>query len=359
MANRSFVQSGGIVAAASLVPPARPLSTSPQSSSSPSTTYPDQKIKDERNKTINSENAPIVFPSDLGTKYYISFNAFKHEIEKPDENTRRSFNFKKSINLPLPSNLSDSYSADYNSDNLYFVGNAIKQGLTEFSSGPGGVVGGLSNIDANSIGRGATNALKYLSNIDGSLTAATAAFALQGTSGPIGSAAKSAFQVAANPFPVMIFQGTKLKPPFTFDWVLYPESYEEAKTIRTIIGFFRREMLPETFPGNPAILKTPAIFEIVLYPKSPTLRKFKRCVLTNMIVNYSPNGLSFLDQKDINDPAPVATSLSLTFQEIEVWLADDYETTESSSFAPKSDASPQEINDALRPELRNDSAVYG
>jgi hypothetical protein len=346
MAIRSYTQGGGIAGAASQTPPARSLPTPPQPSSSPSNTLPDKKVEDERSKKINSQNAPVVFPSDLGSNYYISFNAFKHEIEKPVD-VRRSFNFQKSINLPLPSNLSDSYSADYNSENLYFAGNAIRQGLTELSSGTGGVIGGLSNIDANSVGKGAASALNYLTNNKGNLAAATAALALQGTSGPIGSAAKSAFQVAANPFPVMIFQGTKLKPPFTFDWTLYPESYEEAKTIKTIIGFFRREMLPETFPGNAAILKTPSIFEIVLYPKSPTLRKFKRCVLTNMMVNYSPNGLSFVtDGKSKEDPSPVSTSLSLTFQEIEVWLADDYETSESSSFAPKEDSFTPPYEDA-------------
>ena len=303
-----------------------------------SNTLPETKVDEERNKKLNSQNAPIVFPSDLGSKYYISFNAFKHEIEKPAD-VRRTFSFQKSINLPLPSNLSDSYSADYNSEDLFFGGEAFRQGLTALTQD--GIVKGIGSVNPNSVGKGAANALNYLKDNMGKVIGAGGAMALQGFGGPIGAAAKSAFQVAANPFPVMIFKGTKLKPPFTFDWNLYPESYEEAKTIKTIVGFFRREMLPETYPGNPAILKTPAIFEIVLYPKSPTLRKFKRCVLTNMIVNYSPNGLSFVtDGKSIDDPAPVSTSISLTFQEIEVWLADDYEPGESFAFAPKSDTFP-------------------
>lgn len=346
MALRPFVSSSGLVGVLSLTRPVSSPPPAPAPAPTPSSTLPETKINEVLSKTTNSENAPIVFPSDLGSNYYISFNAFNHDIERPG-NLQRTFQFKKSINLPLPSNLSDSYSADYNSDNLYFVGNAIRQGLTELSSGPGGIVGGLGNIDANSVGKGAASAMEYLKNNKGNLGAAIGALALQGMGGPIGAAAKSSFQVAANPFPVMIFQGTKLKPPFTFDFNLYPESYEEAKTIKTIVGFFRREMLPETFPGNSAILKTPSVFEIVMYPKSPTLRRFKRCVLTNMIVNYSPNGLSFLsDNNSKDDPAPVSTSISLTFQEIEVWLADDYETTESSSFAPKDDSLTPPFRDA-------------
>ena len=130
----SSYKSGSGLGAEQPATPAR-QSSSYTSSAQVSTTLPEKTIEGNRATTLNSENAPIQFPSDLGTDYYISFNAFKHEIEKP-EDTRRSFTFKKSINLPLPSNLSDSHSADYNGENLFFVGNAIKQGLTEFSSGP-------------------------------------------------------------------------------------------------------------------------------------------------------------------------------------------------------------------------------
>lgn len=331
----SSYKSGSGLGAEQPVTPVR-QSSSYTSSAQVSPTLAEQTIEQNRSTTLNSENAPIQFPSDLGTEYYISFNAFKHEIEKP-EDTQRTFTFKKSINLPLPTNLSDSYSADYNSENLFFVGNALKQGLTEFSSGPGGIVGGFENLNMNSAGKKGAEALNYLANNKGNILAAAGVMALGGMGGPLGAAAKSAFQVTANPFPVMIFQGTRFKPPFTFDWTLYPESREEALIIRTIVGFFRREMLPETYPGNPAILKTPSIFEIKLTPELP-LRTFKRCVLTNMNVSYAPAGVSFQsDPKtgaNSNDSTPTATSISLTFQEIEIWLADDYGTSEETQFRP-------------------------
>jgi len=330
----SYKNSSGVDAEQPVTPVRQ--SSSYTSSAQVSNTLAETTIEENRATTLNSENAPIQFPSDLGTDYYISFNAFKHEIEKP-EDTRRSFSFKKSINLPLPTNLSDNYSADYNSENLFFVGNALKQGLTEFSSGPGGIVGGFENLNMNSAGKKGAEALNYLKDNKGNLVAAAGVMALGGMGGPMGAAAKAAFQVTANPFPVMIFQGTRFKPPFTFDWTLYPESREEALIIRTIVGFFRREMLPETYPGNPAILKTPSIFEIKLTPELP-LRTFKRCVLTNMNVSYAPAGVSFQsDPKtgaNSNDATPTATSISLTFQEIEIWLADDYSTSEETQFRP-------------------------
>jgi hypothetical protein len=63
-------------------------------------------------------------------------------------------------------------------------------------------------------------------------------------------------------------------------------------------------------------------------------RKFKRCVITNLSVNYTPNGLSFLAGKKGDQPHPAAVLLSVTFKEIEVWLANDYHKTEDLSFSP-------------------------
>ena len=93
-------------------------------------------------------------------------------------------------------------------------------------------------------------------------------------------------------------------------------------------------MLPEMVEGNPSILKSPAVFEVKMVPDEYT-RQFKRCVLTNMGVNYTPNGTTFIKSNDGTGDAakvPAAVSLSLTFQEIEVWLADDYSADESNSF---------------------------
>ena len=327
MAYGSSYKSGSGLGAEQSTPPERP----PAGSGSPlrgttARSLPDKTIEENRSTSLNSENAPVQFPSDLGTDYYISFNSFTHAEERPQE-AKRSFTFNKSINLPLPANLSDSFSASYKGEDLYFLGDAAKQGFAAISGGEGGIVGGLSNINMNSVGTGAANALQYLAENKGKLAASVGAMALTGMGGPIASAAKSAFQLTANPFPVMIFQGTNFKPPFTFDWTLYPESYEEAMIIKTIIGFFRREMLPEAMPDNRAILRTPSVFEIKVTPKD-ALRRFKRCVLTNMNVNYAPTGVSFAGKQLFQgaDPSvvPTATSLSLTFQEIEIWLANDY-----------------------------------
>jgi hypothetical protein len=303
-------------------------------------TLPEKEIENNRAASLNGDIAPLVFPSDLGDDYYISFNAFKYTSERPEE-LKRTFLPNRHIKLPLPSNLTDSYSSSYSSENLFAAGNALKEFVSSEINNKNGTnslqAAGSRLSDPNYVANLGISALEALQKNAGKIAAGVAVQGLSGAGGPLFNAAKSSLQLTANPFPVMIFQGTGFKPPFTFDYTFYPESYEEAETIKSIIGLFRKNMLPELMKGNRSILKTPAIFEIKVTP-SDILRRYKRCVLTNMGVSYSPSGISFIkDSEESSRVNPTATSLSLTFQEIEVWLGDDYSSSELYNYGPEED----------------------
>ena len=301
-------------------------------------TLPDKKIDSQR----QMDNTTLKFPEDLADDFYISFNAFKHSMERPEE-ARRSFTFEKSIVLPIPTNLSDSFAAGYNSTDLYIAGEAVRE-FASSSFQEKGIAGSVKYAFSNAgINKASEKVSDLLDAISGN-PAVTKNAALTGgvylaeglnTISPgIAAAAKSSMQLSANPFPVMVFQGATFKPAFTFDWTLYPESRSEATNIKKIIGFFRREMLPERMETNTSLLRTPSIFEIKIRPKN-IARTFKRCVLTNMGVNYAPNGPSFISDVTGNqEKFSSAVSISLTFQEIEVWLADDYSILEDNYFNP-------------------------
>lgn len=321
-----------------------PPKSAPPKTQTKQKNLPEKKIEEKRSEKLLGNKSPLVFPSDLSADYYISFNAFKHSQDRPSE-SKRTFQFDKSIFLPLPGNISDSFSAAYDQENLYIFGNAAKEGMnammSDESSGTVSIANAMKKNLPDMGGKAVSSALSKIKNDPsgtGKTAAATAAtFMLSGASGPMAAAAKSAFQVTTNPFPVMIFSGTGFKPAFSFDWMFYPESMEEAELIRKICNYFRREMLPEMVEGNSSILKSPAIFEIKMNPDDYT-RQFKRCVLTNMGINYAPNGPVFIKADDGSEKpvqVPAAVSLSLTFQEIEVWLADDYYNDEPNSFKVK------------------------
>lgn len=334
----SSYKSGSGLGAEQTTTPERPStgSGSPMRGVS-SSTLPSKTIDEQRKK----DNSPIKFPQDLADDFYISFNTFKHAFERPQE-SYRTFTFEKSIVLPIPANLTDGQSAGYNAENLFVVGNAVRESLSSTfnEKGIGGTV--QTALSKEGLNKAASSVADILDAINANPGAALGKAALtgsvylaEGLKGQLAAAAKSSFQLSANPFPVMIFQGTSFKPAFTFDWTLYPESASEAVTIQKIVGYFRKEMLPEKIKTNSSILKTPAIFEIKINPSS-IARTFKRCVLTNMGVNYAPNGPSFLTEVGVNtEKYPSAVSLSLTFQEIEVWLADDYYNEEEFLFGPR------------------------
>jgi hypothetical protein len=305
----------------------------------------------------------LVFPPELSSEYYISFNAFKHSQSRPEE-LKRKFKFDKSVFLPIPTNISDSYSAAYNAENLFIGGELARKGIDTIlqKDGTSSLSNAMQNLTPDFLGNAAASGLKALANDPGgvgSKAAATAAvLAMSGSGGVLASAARASFPVSTNPFPVMIFQGTSFKPAFSFDWVFYPESLEEAQTIRKIIGYFRREMLPETMEGNESILKTPAIFELAMKPNEYT-RQFKKCVLKDMAVNYAPNGPSFIindDNEASPSRVPSAVSLSLTFQEIEVWLADDYYDDEYNSFGVRNRSKDGTSSNSPTSEPVNNSA---
>lgn len=301
-----------------------------------------QRTLPEETIDNKEDNSPVKFPEDIADDFYISFNAFKHSEDRPKE-AIRTFTYKKSIILPIPANLTDGNSAGYNAESLGILGNAVRDVVSnQFKEeGIGGAI--KTAFSKKGVNQAASKVADLLEGINGNskvlgdAALAAGTYLTQGLPGGLGAAARSSFQLTSNPFPVMIFQGTGFKPAFTFDWTLYPESLSEAKTIKTIIGFFRREMLPERIDTNTSILKTPSIFEIKINPVE-IARIFKRCVLTNMAVNYAPSGPSFItDVTGDQQKYPSAVSLSLTFQEIEIWLANDYYSRDDANFGPRSE----------------------
>jgi hypothetical protein len=298
---------------------------------------PSETIEDRRSSSFNGDTSPIVFPGDLSGDFYISFNAFKFSQDRFEE-AKRNFSYEKSVYLPLPQSITDSFGASYTAENLYFVGNAIRNDLTNVATSEGST--SFNNLfSQGGMNRSASRIADYISSLgsDQGVRQAAAAFGVAALSNPnmgiLGAAAKTSFQVTTNPYPVMIYSGTGFKS-FSFEWTFYPEDASETETIKKIVGYFRREMLPEQDINNPSILKTPAIWEIVLKPDSHT-KKFKRSVITGLEVNYTPNGAAFIFSRSaVSDPqrVPAGVSVRVNFQEIELWLANDFSNLEYQGF---------------------------
>lgn len=312
---------------------------------------PDEIIEEKRQTELVGELSPIVYPPNLSDNFYIGFNAYSYNNDpkyKRANEVTRTFKLNKSVYLPLPANITDTYTAGYNSENLYFFGNALKGQFDNLmqQNGTKSVSNIMTKESLNKAVSGLADVIENTSAAD--IGAIGGTYLMSGMGGPLAGAAKASFQVTTNPHPVMIYSGTGFKS-FSFSWVFYPETYQESELIKTIVGYFRREMLPEQHEKYSSILKTPAIFEIKMTPDDHT-KKFKKCVITGMDVNYTPAGPAFIfnDLEDQGDArVPAAVSLTLNFQEIEIWLANDFHETEEKLFDFKTSKSMMKVPTAI------------
>lgn len=295
---------------------------------------PEKKVEAARTNLLSSIS-PLAYPPDLTDEFYIEFNAFKANQSRPFE-TKRTFNFEKSVYLPFPQSVTDAYRGNYSEENLTFLGEFATRGLDRLMTSDDGTKRVSNLLPGSGVadrgGQILADLIKKTTDSPKQSAAAIATYGLTGMGGPYASAAKTSIQVTTNPYPVMIYGGPGGFKQFAFSWTFFPESSKESDTIKKIVGYFRREMLPERVTDAPSILKYPAIFEIVMQPE---VKLFKRCVISDLDVNYTPVGPAFVKEFPVTNSnfiEPAAVTLTITFREIEMWLANDFHSEESKSF---------------------------
>jgi len=128
--------------------------------------------------------------------------------------------------------------------------------------------------------------------------------------------------MVVNPNLELLFNGPRLRQ-FIFNFKLTPREPAEAQVIRDIILTLKRASAPKR-EGGQLFLKFPDIFKLeYIYQGSgqhPFMHKFKPCALTNLTVDYTPDG-SYMTYKDV--PSMTAYNLSLSFGEIEPIYEED------------------------------------
>jgi hypothetical protein len=121
-----------------------------------------------------------------------------------------------------------------------------------------------------------------------------------------------------NPQEQVLFEGMDFRT-FNMSFTFTPFSSDEAKQVRDIIKTFRKNAAPTIQTGGAKgfFYTPPSVFDISFYKGSSVnenINKLKECVLTDVTVNYAPNGT----WSTYDDGMPVQTTLSLSFKEIEL-----------------------------------------
>ena len=125
-----------------------------------------------------------------------------------------------------------------------------------------------------------------------------------------------------NPTLELLFSGPALRT-FSYNYKFTPREEKEAREVRNIIKFFKKQMSPKR--KGKIFLESPNVFKLKYIFKSggqhPFLNKIKLCALTSFNVQYTPDG-SYMTY---DDGSMTSYSASMTFQELNPIFEDEIE----------------------------------
>ena len=227
--------------------------------------------------------------------------------------SKRTHRTNDAIVLYMPAQVTTSYAADYKD--------------TELGANVGEAIGRVSKADMTSLS-GIGDLVKGMAGMGMTMVermAADAASAVVG--GDIKAGLDKLSNRAQNNFLEATFTGLQFRK-FSFNWKFTPKSPEEAKQVMKIIKTFKFHMLPEMKGGSAGRwYGVPAEFDLFYMfrgDENEWLNKIQTCVLTNMDVNYTPNGYqTFRPIEGIQGAPPTEIDMKLDFQETKLITKED------------------------------------
>lgn len=209
------------------------------------------------------------------------------------------------IALHIPNNLTTRYSVQYEE-----ASTAGFQAMAQVANGIGEAGGSLmqafSNGSTEGLGGRLMDALRT-SQATNSLTG-------QILQSDTGKALSALTGVAANPKKEQVFSQVDFRT-FAFDYQFFPRSETEANNVLEIIKTFKTHMHPEFKGGTDFLYIYPAEFDIAYYTggnQNVAIHRHASCVLTEMNINYSPNG----QFTSFANGVPTQINMTLSFREL-------------------------------------------
>ena len=237
------------------------------------------------------------------------------------------------IMLYMPDDIQDAYKADwegkaFGSTTAGILGAAGQEGIgNKLQKALNTAGGAFKKLPVNAAASTITTLAK---GITGDTITASDVFA--GISG-----------VVRNPNVELLFQKMNLRT-FDLTFKLSPYNAKEAENIKTIVSTFKRAMLPsyslgdskvfgyageepgdngdQNFALEAGFIRVPQLCQVMFMHgayRNAYLPKYKMCAITDVNVNYTPDGnYAVFDGGD-----PVATQLKISFMETKLIFAED------------------------------------
>lgn len=267
----------------------------------------------------------IKYPFDLGNDYIqIEFASY----DRPAPLQEAKFSTQYTVNLPLPKDLTETHSVRLDPQETGLL-TAIESNIVAAKRAAAQNGGTTEQYINQGIGFMAQAA----GPIAGALAQATGVNRIMNAAGisteQILNRAGQMAGVTPNPHISVFFNGVDIRPAMEFSWLFSARTPDESQAIKTIIKEFKKRSLPTVTKGDENLMAYPQMVRLTLHPWnetksqewSGTMPLYKRGFIQSINVNYSPNGLSFFNDKT---SSPVFVVFSFTFQEIEIWTGSDY-----------------------------------
>jgi hypothetical protein len=141
--------------------------------------------------------------------------------------------------------------------------------------------------------------------------------------GPFAAANSAATGLAANPKKEQVFSGVDFRT-FQVEYNFFPRSSTEAENVQRIIKQFKYHMHPEFKDTNNFVYIYPSEFDIFYYQNGKenlNIHRHTSCVLTELSVNYTPNGAF----TTFADGMPTQINVQMSFRELALLTKDKIE----------------------------------
>jgi len=266
--------------------------------------------------------SPITLPRDLlRNNEEVPFISMQFErYQRRSINEQPFYSEVMRIRLPIPENLVENTRLNYQNEALGSAFGALTNAGAGATNSSGGINEVLNRIGGVASGVG-VSALASLPAV-----AAAATGASQQAVGTVQSLTQSATSalsvlsgISANPFQVVLFKSPEFRS-HRFAWKFVPNDPTETEILNQLINTFKYHALPGISSFGSVFFSYPEILQIKFRPTDQYLYKFKPCVVTGVIVNYAPNGPSFVR----GTRAPTAVTLEIQLQEIEIMTKADF-----------------------------------
>jgi hypothetical protein len=299
----------------------------------------------------------IVFPIDIDDEKYINIKNIKRSRDKNRTTTKETIS--RNIILPIPSNISPQYSVQYNEQEMGIAG-AMASGIAGTSDFYNAIstATGATIDSAKSLGNFLTmseqdakknGSLDQYNRVKDTLAATSLSSGISAI-GALGFGGLGAFLgakvggvdkvlqgamsrqgVAINSHMAVLFDNVGFRT-FNFNYRFIPRSAKESEVLKDLIKQFQIAMYPSLPAENRFLFEYPDEFRIEFAESIKSgLFQFKRCVLTDMSVNYNGDGVPrFFD----GTGDPVVVDIALTFKEVEILTKEDFTTTNPLEYAP-------------------------